>query len=103
ASAVRSVSWHAAMPQETASTSVATPFSLRRTASSTAISSNGFIDIFTFAVSTPDPSGFTRTLTLKSMTRLIGTRIFMGMTGRRKREDYSVSDLGRRDLRDSAN
>ena len=35
-----------------------------RTASSTAISSNGFIDILTFAVSTPLPSGFTRTFTL---------------------------------------
>ena len=30
------------------------PFSFSRTASSTAISSKGFIDIFTFAVSTPD-------------------------------------------------
>ena len=44
--------------------SVATPFSFRRTASSTAISSNGFIDILTPAVSTPEPSAFTRTLTL---------------------------------------
>ncbi len=45
-------------------TSVATPFSFRRTASSMEISSNGFIDIFTPAVSTPVPSAFTRTLTL---------------------------------------
>ena len=37
------------MPQDTATISVATPFSFRRTASSTAISSNGFIDILTFA------------------------------------------------------
>ena len=44
--------------------SVATPFSFRRTASSTAISSNGFIDILTLAVSTPLPSGLTRILTL---------------------------------------
>ncbi len=64
ASAVRSVSWLAAMPQETATISVATPFSFMRTASSTAISSNGFIDILTFAVSTPEPSALTRTLTL---------------------------------------
>jgi len=33
-------------------------------ASSTAISSNGFIDIFTLARSTPLPSAFTRTFTL---------------------------------------
>ena len=38
---------------ETATTSVAMPFSLSRTASSTAISSNGFIDILTLARSTP--------------------------------------------------
>ncbi len=49
---------------ETATISVAMPFSFRRTASSTAISSNGFIDIFTPAVSTPVPSAFTRTFTL---------------------------------------
>jgi hypothetical protein len=30
------------------------------------------------AVSTPVPSGLTRTLTLKSTTRLMGTRSFMG-------------------------
>jgi hypothetical protein len=44
--------------------SVALPFSLSRIASSTAISSKGFIDILTFASSTPDPSGFTRIFTL---------------------------------------
>ncbi len=62
--AVRSVSWHWARPHDTAITSVATPFSLRRTASSTAISSKGFIDIFTLAMSTPVWSDFTRTFTL---------------------------------------
>ena len=77
ASAVRSVSWHAASPQDTTTISVAIPFSFHRTASSTAISSNGFIDILTLAVSTPEPSGLTRTLTLKSTTRLTGTRSFM--------------------------
>ncbi|CFN69296.1 Uncharacterised protein [Bordetella pertussis] len=51
--AVRSVSWHCAAPQETATTSVTAPFSLSRVASSTAISSNGFMDIFTLAMSTP--------------------------------------------------
>ena len=51
-------------PADTAITSVATPASRKRTASSTAISSNGFIDIFTFAMSTPVPSDFTRTFTL---------------------------------------
>ena len=75
---MRSVSWQAVRPQVTATISVAMPFSFRRTASSTAISSNGFIDIFTFAVSTPEPSGFTRTLTLKSMTRLIRDQDFHG-------------------------
>ena len=44
--------------------SMATPASLSRTASSMAISSKGFMDIFTFAVSTPVPSDLTRTLTL---------------------------------------
>ena len=64
ASAVRSVSWQACTPQDTATISVATPASFRRTASSTAISSKGFIDILTLAVSTPVPSDLTRTLTL---------------------------------------
>jgi hypothetical protein len=45
-------------------TSVATPFSFRRIASSIAISSNGFIDILTFARSTPVPSALTRGFTL---------------------------------------
>ena len=48
----------------TAMISVATPDSFSRTASSSAISSKGFIDIFTLAVSTPVPSDLTRTLTL---------------------------------------
>ena len=64
ASAVRICSCAADGPAETATISVATPFSLRRTASSTAISSKGFMDILTFAVSTPVPSAFTRTFTL---------------------------------------
>ncbi len=82
-------------------TSVATPFSFNRTASSTAISSKGFIDILTLAVSTPDPSGLTRTLTLKSTTRLTGTRTFMGNSERcgqpgrrRKTSDYSRTGPG---------
>ena len=49
---------------DTAITSVAVPASSRRTASSTAISSNGFMDILTLAVSTPVWSALTRTLTL---------------------------------------
>ncbi|CAM5186129.1 hypothetical protein CDEF62S_00888 [Castellaniella defragrans] len=53
ASAVRKVSWHCAIPQDTATTSLATPFSFKRMDSSTAISSNGFMDIFTLAMSTP--------------------------------------------------
>src|ERR1700740_128082 len=82
ASAVRSVSWQAPIPQDTATISVAIPFSLNRTAFSTQISSKGFMDIFTLAVSTPEPSGFTRTLTLKSTTRLTATSTFMGDAGR---------------------
>mmetsp|Transcript_1344 Transcript_1344/g.3582 ORF Transcript_1344/g.3582 Transcript_1344/m.3582 type:complete len:247 (+) Transcript_1344:992-1732(+) len=62
AMAVLSVSWHCLGPMDTATTSVASFFSFSLTASSTAISQNGFIDIFTDAVSTPDPSGLTRIL-----------------------------------------
>ena len=40
------------------------PASFSRTASSHAISSKGFIDSFWFARSTPEPSDFTRALTL---------------------------------------
>ncbi|MNL41102.1 hypothetical protein D3C87_1634960 [compost metagenome] len=64
AMAVRSVSSHRAGPQETATISVAAPFSFKRTASSTAISSKGFMLIFTLAMSTPVWSDFTRTFTL---------------------------------------
>ena len=64
-------------PLLTAMTSVTTPFSLSRTASSTAISSKGFMLIFTLAMSTPVLSDLTRTFTLKSTTRLTGTRTFM--------------------------
>ena len=64
AMAVRRVSWHWATPQLTAMTSVTRPFSFRRTASSTAISSKGFMLILTLAVSTPLPSDLTRTFTL---------------------------------------
>src|SRR5262245_21942663 len=85
ASPVRMVSVACCGPIETQTTSVAWPFSLSRSASSTAISSNGFIDIFTLASSTPELSLFTRILMSLSTTRLTGTRIFMrcalGMTG----------------------
>ncbi len=64
ARAVRRVSWHCCTPIETAITSVATPFSFNRTASSTAISSKGFMDILTLDRSTPDWSALTRALTL---------------------------------------
>src|SRR5262249_42717 len=76
-SAVRIVSEACCGPIDTATISVAAPFSFRRIASSTAISSNGFIDILTLASSTPDPSALTRTFTLKSTTRLTGTRTFI--------------------------
>ncbi len=77
ASAVRMVSEACCGPIDTAIISVALPASLRRIASSTAISSKGFIDILILASSTPEPSGLTRILTLKSITRFTGTRIFM--------------------------
>ncbi|MCY1249153.1 hypothetical protein D9M72_626610 [compost metagenome] len=64
ASAVLSVSSALAGPTDTTTTSSALPASFSRSASSTEISSNGFIDIFTFASSTPEPSAFTRILTL---------------------------------------
>jgi hypothetical protein len=64
AMAVRRVSWHWVVPAETATTSVALPASFRRTASSTAISSKGFMAIFTLASSTPLWSALTRILTL---------------------------------------
>ena len=57
------------------------PFSFRRTASSTAISSKGFIDILTLARSTPDPSDLTRILTLKSTTRLTGDQNLHAASG----------------------
>ena len=51
-------------PIEIAITSVATPFSLSLNASSTAISSNGFMDILTLSNSTPELSLLTLTFTL---------------------------------------
>src|SRR5688500_7418944 len=77
ARAVRKVSCAFAGPIETATTSVATPFSLSRVASSTAISSNGFMLILTLTRSTPEPSILTRGLTLKSITRLTATSSFI--------------------------
>ena len=64
ARAVRRVSPHWATPQDTAMISDTTPFSFKRTASSMAISSKGFMLILTLAISTPEPSDLTRTLTL---------------------------------------
>jgi hypothetical protein len=61
---VRIVSAACAGPIETTTTSVALPASFSRSASSTAISSKGFIDILTLASSTPEPSAFTRIFTL---------------------------------------
>ena len=78
ASAVRMVSAACGGPIETQTISVALPASLSRIASSTAISSNGFIDILTLASSTPEPSALTRIFTSLSTARFTGTRIFMG-------------------------
>ena len=57
-----SLAW--AGPIETMTTSLALPASFCLSASSTAISSNGFIDILTFVSSTPEPSGLMRILML---------------------------------------
>src|SRR3984885_5139451 len=81
ASAVRIVSVACCGPIETAMTSVALPASFNRSASSTAISSNGFIDILTLPSSTPEPSALTRIFTSLSTARLTGTRIFMACFG----------------------
>ncbi len=88
ASAVRIVSAACCGPIDTATISVAAPFSFSRIASSTAISSKGFIDILTFANSTPEPSALTRTLTLKSTTRLTGTNTFMRNSVPARRANY---------------
>ena len=80
--------------------SVATPASFRRTASSTAISSKGFIDILTLAVSTPLPSALTRTLTLKSTTRLMATRTFMGGGNYNTRPMSDLSQVRIQSMRD---
>src|SRR5436190_3974835 len=80
ARAVRRLSWALAGPIETTTISVAAPFSRRRIASSTAISSNGFIDILTLARSTPEPSILTLGLTLKSITRLTATKSFIRLS-----------------------
>ena len=77
ARAVRNVSWQVATPHDMATISVTMPFSFRRTASSTAISSNGFILILTLSRSSPLLSDLTRTLTLKSTTRLTATSAFI--------------------------
>src|SRR2546428_3899950 len=74
--AARRVSWQAATPIETATTSLTVPASLSLTASSMAISSKGLIDIFRPAMSTAVPSDLMRTLTLGSTTRLTATRAF---------------------------
>src|SRR6202045_1877724 len=79
ASAVRMVSAACCGPSQTQTVSVALPASLSRMASSTAISSNGFIDILTLPSSTPEPSALTRIFTSLSTARLTGTRIFMAL------------------------
>ena len=63
ASAVRSVSTAALPPIVTAVMSATSFFSLRRTASSIAISQKGFIACFTPASSTPRPDAAMRVLT----------------------------------------
>lgn len=55
------LTWHCWGPQLTAMISETSFFSLRRTASSTAISQKGFIECLTPSVTTPELSGFTRT------------------------------------------
>ena len=88
ASAVRSWFCTSAGPMETTTTSSARPFSFRRRASSSAISSKGLMLCLTPSVMTPLLSAFTRMRTLKSTTRLMPTRMrfiaakYTGFTGR---------------------
>ena len=76
---VLNCSWLEVPPTETAMTSVATPASCSRTASSMAISQNGLTAILTLVRSMPLPSGFIRTLTFASTTRFTGTSTFMNL------------------------
>ena len=55
-----------------------------------AISQKGFIAIFTFAVSTPAWSDFTRTFTLGSIVRLTATRTFMGIPAGQRDEPIAA-------------
>jgi acetyl/propionyl-CoA carboxylase alpha subunit len=64
ASPVRSCCCDSLLPIDTTTTSSASPRSLMRSASSSAISSNGLILILTPSVSTPEPSDRIRTRTL---------------------------------------
>src|ERR1051326_8877307 len=96
ASAVRMVSPACCGPIETQTISVALPCSLSRIASSTAISSKGFIDILTLASSTPEPSALTRTFTLKSTTRFTGTRSFMNFRSAWDRKRPEIDGSARR-------
>ena len=80
ASAVRMVSAACAGPIDTAMISVALPASFSRIASSTAISSKGFIDILTLESSTPEPSDLTLIFTSLSTARFTGTSIFMALS-----------------------
>lgn len=66
ANAVLNTSCACCGPHDTAISSLANFFSFKRTASSTAISSNGFIECFTPSVTTPVLSGFTRICNTKS-------------------------------------
>src|SRR5690606_35211249 len=74
---LRRWAWASAGAMVATTTSVAMPLSRRRSASSSAISSNGLADSLTPSVTTPVPSGLTWMRTLKSTTRLYPTRIFI--------------------------
>jgi hypothetical protein len=70
------LTWDCAGPQETATISWAIFFSFSRTASSTAISSNGFMECLTPSVTTPVLSGFTRIWMKSTVFQLCNTRFF---------------------------
>src|SRR5438876_10592978 len=73
---VRSCSWAVFCPIDSSTTSVPVTFSLMRSASSMAISSNGLITHLTLSVTIEVPSGVSLMTVSGSGTRLTGTRIF---------------------------
>src|ERR1700730_17000119 len=80
ANPVRNCSCQVCRPIEINTTSPPPCFSLIRSASSRAISSNGLITHLTLSVAIPEPSGRIRMVVAGSGTRFTGTRIFTAVS-----------------------